>query len=54
MTLANELLQKGERNTVLDYLALCAKFWKTGAPQLDSWSETVRNGQTPAFGGNLR
>jgi len=54
MTLANELLQKGERNTVLDYLVLCAKFWKTGAPQLDSWSETVRNGQTPAFGGNLR
>lgn len=54
MTLANELLQKGERNTVLDYLVLCAKFWKTGAPQLDSWSERVRNGQTPAFGANLR
>jgi TonB family protein len=54
MALANELLQKGERNTVLEYFGLCRKFWKTGAPQLDSWSETVRNVQTPAFGGNLR
>jgi hypothetical protein len=54
MTLAGELLQKGGRDTVLDYFELCRKFWKMGGQQLDSWSETVRKGQAPAFGANLR
>jgi hypothetical protein len=49
MTLASELLQKGERNTVLDYFELCRKFWKMGGQKLDSWSEMVRNGKTPPF-----
>jgi TonB family protein len=44
----------GQRDTVLDYFELCRKFWKMGGQQLDSWSETVRKGQTPAFGASLR
>jgi hypothetical protein len=54
MTLASELLKKGERNTVLDYFDLCRKFWKLGGARLDSWSEMVRKGSTPSFGANLR
>jgi TonB family protein len=50
MTLANELLKKGERDTVLQYLELCRKFWKMGAERLDSWSAAVREGMNPTFG----
>jgi len=53
MTLANELLKRGEREAVLDYFALCRKFWKLGGSQLDAWSDAVRKGETPVFGGNL-
>ena len=45
-TLARELLQKGERETVLEYLSLCRVFWKTGAAKLDSMAETARSGGT--------
>ena len=51
MALAGELLKKGERQAVLDYLELCRKFWKTGAAKLDAWSDTIRSGGTPDFGG---
>jgi hypothetical protein len=54
MTLANELLKKGERDTVLEYFTLCRSFWKMGTSQLDAWSATVREGETPIFGANLR
>jgi TonB family protein len=53
VTLANELLQKGDRDAVLDYFTECRSFWKMGAEQLDAWSESVRKGETPAFGANL-
>lgn len=53
MTLANELLKRGEREAVLDYFALCRKFWKLGGSQLDAWSDAIRKGETPVFGGNL-
>jgi hypothetical protein len=53
MTLAAELLKKGDRDAVLDYFEMCRKFWKMGGNQLDSWSQTVRNGGVPDFGANL-
>jgi tetratricopeptide (TPR) repeat protein len=34
MTLAKELLEKGERDAVLTYLQSCGKFWKMGGEQL--------------------
>jgi tetratricopeptide (TPR) repeat protein len=53
MTLAKELLEKKETQTVLNYFELCGKFWKMGNEKLKEWSELVRNGKMPDFGGNL-
>ena len=54
MALALELLRHGDRDTVLEYFALCRAFWKLGGQRLDQWSEIVRNGGTPVFSTNLR
>jgi len=52
MTLAKELLQKGERDTVLSYLQSCAKFWKMGVDKLQGWIATIKGGGTPDFSAN--
>src|SRR5260370_2543586 len=54
MTLARDLLEKGEREVVLQYLTLCGHFWTAGAQRLQAWSKTVRQGGIPEFGSNLR
>jgi hypothetical protein len=51
MSLAKDLLEKGERQAVLDYFALCRKFWNYG--RLDDWSQRVKEGKVPDFGANL-
>ncbi len=51
MSLAKDLLEKGEQQAVLDYFALCKKFWNYG--RLDDWSQQVKEGKTPDFGANL-
>ena len=55
MTLAQKLLERGERDVVLEYLLLCRDFWKMGAEdgRLDRWSLVVRNGGIPDFRANL-
>jgi hypothetical protein len=53
MELAHELLQKGEKDVVLQYFDLCAKFWTMGGASLDSWRQTVKAGGTPDFGPSL-
>jgi class 3 adenylate cyclase len=53
MMLANDLLQKGERDTVLEFFALCGTFWTSGSQKLASWADTVRNGGVPNFVANL-
>ncbi len=53
MSLAKDLLEKGERDTVLQYFELCRKFWKMGKDQLDHWTKDVKAGQIPDFGANL-
>ena len=53
MMLAKDLLEKGERDTVLQYFELCRKFWKMDWGKLNQWSKEVRMGQTPDFGANL-
>ena len=45
-TLARELLEKGERDNVLDFLTQAKGFWKTGAEQLDAMIAEVRAGRT--------
>lgn len=53
MSLANDLLQAGEREAVIEYFDLCRVFWSDGHPQLDQWTADVRAGKTPEFGANL-
>jgi hypothetical protein len=52
MTLAKELLEKGQTEVVLEYFDLCAKFWRY-QPRLDAWIATVKQGGIPDFGANL-
>jgi hypothetical protein len=53
MELARELLQKGEKDVVLEYFDLCAKFWTKGGVRLDSWRQKINAGGMPDFGANL-
>lgn len=53
MSLAKDLLEKGEKDVVLEYFALCRKFWKMGSASLDQWTSEVKGGKTPDFGANL-
>ena len=43
-SLAQDLLQKGERDTVLQYFELCRKFWEMGKDSLDQWTKDVKAG----------
>ena len=52
MTLAKELLEKGNREVVIQYLEECRTFWKLGR-NLNSWIAAIRNGRIPEFGPNL-
>lgn len=45
MDLARELLEKGERKTVLAYLKACGKFWED--ERQVRWAKTVADGGTP-------
>jgi len=51
MTLAKELLEKGERQAVLEYFKLCGSFWKNS--KLEAWTQEVQAGKLPEFGANL-
>lgn len=54
MGLAQDLLQAGERDTVLQYLELCSRFWGSGhQSQLSNWTAQVQAGTIPDFGPNL-
>ena len=53
MTLAKELLQKGEQDVVLQYFDLCRVFWKRHSETLDLWAEDVKAGRIHKFGANL-
>jgi tetratricopeptide (TPR) repeat protein len=52
MILAKELLEKGERDSVIRYFQLCANFWKNRS-EMDTWTATVKGGGIPSFGANL-
>jgi hypothetical protein len=54
VTLAKTLLERGERDVVLQFFDECRAFWKQGQQRLDQWSELVRQGLVPEFGQNLR
>lgn len=52
MSLAAELLERGEQEVVLEYFELCSNFWSR--PKLADWAAMVKGGRMPDFGGNLR
>lgn len=51
MRLAAELLERGEREVVLEYFELCSNFWPR--EELKDWAALVRGGRKPDFGANL-
>lgn len=51
MLLAKELLDKGEKETVLQYFEKCRAFWNNA--QLNKWVTEAKAGKTPDFGANL-
>lgn len=53
MSLADDLLKIGETPVVLEYFALCRKFWKVPFSKLDDWEKDVKAGRAPDFGANL-
>jgi hypothetical protein len=53
MVLAKGLIEAGERDAVVAYFDLCAKFWKMDNGKLEQWKERVRSGAVPDFGANL-
>jgi hypothetical protein len=51
--LAKELLERGKSRVVLQYFALCAKYWKADNGKLAEWSAAVKRGEMPDFGPTL-
>jgi hypothetical protein len=53
LSLADELLKRGERDVVVQYLKNCRRFWKMGVRVLDEWIAQIQDGSEPDFGLNL-
>jgi len=49
MSLAEQLLMKGEKQVVLEYFELCRKFYKSGAARLDALKKAVEEGKKSDF-----
>ena len=54
MSLARDLLNAGDRDTVLEFFAECGKFWKDQSGRLNAWTAQVKGGGVPEFGANLK
>jgi hypothetical protein len=53
MQLAKALLEKGERDVVLEYFRRCGAFWEMGKRDLAQWTTVVKAGRIPDFGAAL-
>lgn len=53
MSLVKDLLDKGEKESVLQYFEMISKFWKSNNGKLEQWKEYVKKGVSPDFGANL-
>ena len=53
MELAKELLERGERDTVIKYFDACSIFWSDGRKQLAEWKQQVTRREAPDFGANV-
>ncbi|HEV2687203.1 MAG TPA: hypothetical protein VGV35_01575, partial [Bryobacteraceae bacterium] len=52
MMLAKELLEKGEKDVVLQYIGLCRRFWYF-ADRMTPWIVAIAKGEMPNFGDKL-
>ncbi len=52
MTLADELLRRGEAPLVLEYLSRCRPLWHPSKSRLDEWRSAIERGLPPEFGAN--
>jgi hypothetical protein len=53
MALAKELLEKNEKEIVIQYFDLCGIFWKMGQNKLNKWTTLAKEGNIPDFRANL-
>ncbi len=55
LALAKELLERGERAVVVEYLRLCSRHWTLGVERLRYWGRLseIERGGVPEFGANL-
>lgn len=53
MSLAKELLEKREKEIVIQYLNLCGQFWESDHNKLNDWTEIIQKGEIPDFGASL-
>jgi len=53
MGLAKDLLERGDKSTVIEYLQLCKKFWSYPRNPIDQWIQTIQAGRQPDFAQNL-
>ncbi len=54
MLLAEDLIERGEREAAVEYFDLCAKFWELQDGRLDRWKAVVLKGGSPDFGVSAR
>jgi hypothetical protein len=50
LILAKELLDKGESDSVVQYLQNCIVLWPRGENALQTWIEDIKRGKSPNFG----
>ncbi len=53
MLLVKELLEEGEKESVIEFLGLCEGFWDNDFGKLKKWKKQVSKGEIPYFGGTL-
>ena len=53
MSLAKDLLEKKQTDTVIEYFTLCGKFWKLDQRNLRRWAILAKADEMPDFGANL-
>lgn len=54
VSLAKDLLEKGEKEVVIEYFKLCKNFWEMHRGRLDDWIALAQAGRIPDFGANLK
>lgn len=53
MSLAKELLEKGYKKPVIEFLTGCKRFWTYDEGKLENWIKEINEGKMPDFGMNL-